>query len=197
MGENVPEAKVVLLGSTMVGKTTLVTHVTTGEFDPSIKATVGACYASKTFTVNDKQIKLQIWDTAGQERFKTLVPMYFRGSKVAIVCFAVDDEKSLTEVDFWAQSVKNGANPPPVIFIVANKIDLVDTRVVTTEKGKEIAAKWDAKYFEVSAQAGTNVTEMITAVAEVALSQIKDAEGAGGTQVVSIKPDKKQKKGCC
>lgn len=87
MGENVPEAKVVLLGTTMVGKTTLVTQVTTGEFDPSIKATVGACYASKTFEVRDKMIKLQIWDTAGQERFQSLGSSFYRGTDACILAF--------------------------------------------------------------------------------------------------------------
>lgn len=122
--------------------------------------------------------------------------MYYRGSKVAIVCFSVTDEASLNEVDFWANGVKGGANPAPVIFIVANKIDMVDERVISTEKGKEIAAKWNAEYFEVSAQTGTNVNDMITRVAEVALGQIKETEGSGAA-VVSIKAEKKKKKTCC
>lgn len=169
-----PEAKVVLLGTTMVGKTSIVTRVTSGEFDPSIKPTIGACYASKTFTVDDKTVKLQIWDTAGQERFKTLVPMYYRGSKVAIIVFSVIDEQSLSEVSFWANGVKAGASPPPAIFVVGNKIDLQNERKVTTEQGQEVAKQFGAEYFEISATTGANLDEMIKRVATVALQQVKD-----------------------
>lgn len=169
-----PEAKVVLLGTTMVGKTSIVTRVTSGEFDESIKPTIGACYASKTFEIDGKSIKLQIWDTAGQERFKTLVPMYYRGSKVAIIVFSVIDEQSLSEVSFWANGVKAGASPPPALFVVANKIDLQDERKITTEQGQEVASQFGATYFEISANTGANLDEMINKVASVALSQVKD-----------------------
>lgn len=196
--EAVPEAKVVLLGTTMVGKTSIVTRVTSGEFDPSIKPTIGACYASKSFDVGDRTVKLQIWDTAGQERFKTLVPMYYRGAKVAIIVFSVTDQASLAEIEFWANGVKAGASPPPILVIVANKIDLAEERVVTEAQGREVAQKWNAEYFEVSATTGANLDTMINRVAEVALGQVKDDKME--TTVVTIKREKNGKKGakgCC
>ncbi|KAH0787789.1 small GTP-binding protein [Histomonas meleagridis] len=190
--ETVPEAKVVLLGTTMVGKTSIVTRVTSGEFDPSIKPTIGACYASKSFDVDGKTVKLQIWDTAGQERFKTLVPMYYRGAKVAVIVFSVTDSASLGEIDFWATGVKSGTSPPPVLFVIGNKIDLVDERVVSTEQGQEVANKHGAEYFEISATTGDNVDKMIMRVAQVALNSIKD-EAPSGPAVVTI--ESKEKKG--
>ncbi|OHT06020.1 small GTP-binding protein [Tritrichomonas foetus] len=191
----IPEAKVVLLGTTMVGKTSIVTRVTSGEFDPSIKPTIGACYASKSFDVNGKTVKLQIWDTAGQERFKTLVPMYYRGAKVAVIVFSVVDAASLNEIDFWATGVKAGASPAPLLFVIGNKIDLVDERTVTEEQGQEVAKKHGAEYFEISATTGTNIDKMIARVAEVALAQVKDEQPQ--TSVVTIKAEKNKKKGCC
>ena len=195
--ESVPEAKVVLLGTTMVGKTSIVTRVTSGEFDPSIKPTIGACYASKSFEVGERTVKLQIWDTAGQERFKTLVPMYYRGAKVAIIVFSVIDQASLAEIEFWANGVKAGASPPPILVIVANKIDLEAERVVSEAQGKEVAQKWNAEYFEVSATTGANLDKMINRVAEIALSQVK--EDKTETTVVTIKHEKGGKKSgkCC
>lgn len=191
-----PEAKVVLLGASSVGKTSIVTRVTSGAFDPTIKPTIGACYASKSFNVEDRTIKLQIWDTAGQERFKNLVPMYYRGSRVALVVFSVADKGSFDDVDFWVQSVKASSNTPPVIFLIANKIDLVDHIEVTTEQGKEIAEKWGAEYFEVSAVTGTNVDDMIQRLAQVALDQVRE-EPRQGQAAVQIKAAKKDKSGCC
>ncbi|KAH0792235.1 small GTP-binding protein [Histomonas meleagridis] len=194
--EAVPEAKVVLLGTTMVGKTSIVTRVTSGEFDPSIKPTIGACYASKSFDVNGRTVKLQIWDTAGQERFKTLVPMYYRGAKVAVIVFSVTDSASLGEIDFWATGVKSGTSPPPVLFVIGNKIDLVDERVVSTEQGQEVASKHGAEYFEISATTGDNVDKMIMRVAEVALSQVKDEAPSGGGAVVTIETHEKKNNKC-
>lgn len=189
---SIPEAKVVLVGATMVGKTSIVTRVTSGEFDPEIKSTIGACYASKSFVINERSVKLHIWDTAGQERFRTLVPMYYRGAKVAIIVFSVDDLKSLEDVEFYADGLIDVA-PPPIIVVVANKIDLTDRRCVTRGQGETIAKKYNAEYFEISAQTGVNLDKMIHRVAEIAMTQIND--DVEGTVVINTTPQKK--KNCC
>ena len=193
--EGILEAKVVLLGATMVGKTTLVTQFTLGEFDPSIKSTIGACYASKIVTVDRETIKLQIWDTAGQEKFKTLVPMYFRGAKVAILAFSVCDTDSKKEVVFWANSVKQSSSQIPKMFVVGNKIDLANNRVVSKEDGRELAKEIGADYFEVSAMEGTGVEELLSMVAKSALEAVKaDAPQPKSAVITS---SKKTKTGCC
>lgn len=191
---SIPEAKVVLVGATMVGKTSIVTRVTSGEFDQEIKSTIGACYASKSFVINERTIKLQIWDTAGQERFRTLVPMYYRGAKVAIIVFSVDDLKSLDDVEFYADGIIDVAPPPPIIVVVANKIDLADRRCVTREQGETVAKKYNAEYFEISAQTGVNLDKMIQRVAEIAITQVNDE--VESTVVINTTPQKK-KKNCC
>ena len=192
--DGIPEAKVVLLGSTMVGKTSLVTRFTSGEFDPSIKATVGACYASKVVPVEKETIKLQIWDTAGQEKFRTLVPMYFRGAKVAILTFSVCDADSQKEVLFWANSVKQGTAQMPTLFVVGNKIDLPE-RTVSTESGKETANEVGGEYIEVSALEGTNMDQLLNMIAKAALTAVKADAPQPKTQTIT--PSGKKKDGCC
>ena len=194
--DSIPEAKVVLLGSTMVGKTSLVTRFTSNEFDPSIKATVGACYASKIVAVDNETVKLQIWDTAGQEKFRTLVPMYFRGAKVAILTFSVCDGDSQKEVLFWANSVKQGTAQMPKLFVVGNQIDIADSRTVTPESGKETANEIDAEYIEVSALEGTNVDQLLNMIAKAALAAVKADAPPPKTQQITGK-GKKDKGGCC
>lgn len=191
----IPEAKVVLIGTTNVGKTSIVTRVTSGEFDPEIKNTVGACYATKSFSVDNQTIKLQIWDTAGQERFKTLVPMYYRGAVVAVVVFSVTEEATLEEIDFYANGVLSVANPPPAIIIVANKIDLESERVISREKGEEYARKFNAEYFEISAATGVGIEPMIKRIAEISFNRIKD--DVQKSDVVIIKKNDKKQKSCC
>ena len=196
MTDGIPEAKVVLLGATMVGKTSLVTRFTSGEFDPSIKATVGACYASKVVQVDNETVKLQIWDTAGQEKFRTLVPMYFRGAKVAILVFAVNDVDSQKDVTFWANSVKQGTAQMPTLFVVGNKIDLTDSRTVSTESGKETALEVGAEYIEASAKDNTNLDELLKKVARAALQAVKSDAPQPKTQTITT-TNKKKKDGCC
>lgn len=193
--EGIPEAKIVLLGATMVGKTTLVTRFTSGEFDPSIKATVGACYASKIVPVDNETVKLQIWDTAGQEKFKNLVPMYFRAAKVAILTFSVGDTESSEEVIFWSNNLKQNTTVMPTLFVVGNKIDLPD-RTVSEEQGRKIAAEVGGEYIEVSAKDGINIDKLLNMIAQAALKAVKNDSPQPKSQTINPTP-KKRKDGCC
>ena len=195
MTDNIPEAKVVLLGATMVGKTTLVTRFTSGEFDPSIKSTIGACYASKLVELPEGPIKLQIWDTAGQEKFKTLVPMYFRGAKVAILVYSVIDSDSKNEVEFWANSVKQATTGNTQLIFVGNKIDMDSERTVQKSQGEELAKELGGAFIEVSAMENTNVQELLQLIGKKALEVVKSEEPQPSSQPIT--PSTKKKQGCC
>ena len=79
--------KVVLLGESAVGKTSLATRFVNNQFSEFEESTIGAAFLSKALTINNKTIKFEIWDTAGQERYQSLAPMYYRGAKVGIIVF--------------------------------------------------------------------------------------------------------------
>jgi small GTP-binding protein len=187
-------AKIVLLGATMVGKTTLVSRLTAGEFDDNIKPTVGACYSCRVTDVGATRIKLQIWDTAGQERFKTVVPMYFRGAAAALIVYSVVDANSFRDVDFWATRLKERSDRPPALFLIGNKIDLPE-REVSTAAGQDAAKAHGAEFYEVSAASGIGLEEMIQRVAEVAVARAdeKSAPIDASTTVVVIKDHPKRK----
>jgi small GTP-binding protein len=196
--EDIPAMKVVFLGSTLVGKTSLVTQATSSQFDWSIKPTIGASYASKIVKIGPTLIKLQIWDTAGQERFKTLVPMYFRGAAVAVIVFSLIDPPSLHDVDFWASAVKQSASPPPAIFVAGNKVDLDEERTLTAAQGEAVARQYGAEYWEISAKSGEHVEEMMNRIAEVGVARIKNEPAAKNDLVVKIMArNDKGKKKCC
>ena len=195
MADNIPEAKVVLLGTSMVGKTTLVTRFTCGEFDPSIKSTIGACYASKLVEIPEGAIKLQIWDTAGQEKFKTLVPMYFRGAKVAILVYSVIDAESKKEVEFWANSVKQATTGNTQLIFVGNKIDRESERVVQKSEGEELAKQLGGDFIEVSAKENTEVQHLLELIGKKALEVVKNEEPEPTTQTIT--PTNKKPSGCC
>jgi small GTP-binding protein len=193
--DDLPSAKIVLLGATMVGKTTLISRLTNGDFDPSSQVTVGPCYSSRVTEVGATRITLQIWDTAGQERFKTLVPMYFRGAAAALIIYSVVDATSFRDVAFWAARVKEDSNSPPTLFLIANKTDLPQ-RQVSVADGQDAAKTHGAEFYEVSAASGVGLDEMIQRVAEVALASTEEKKAATVIKIKDGPPPKKTKRPC-
>ncbi len=98
------EAKIVLLGSSNVGKTCIATRYKEGKFTSEHKATVGAAYFQKNFGFPDgSQLKLHIWDTGGSEKFKSVAPLYYKDAHAALIVYAIDNEESFQQVDYWLQ----------------------------------------------------------------------------------------------
>ena len=89
MSEKVREVKVVLLGDSGVGKSSLVLRFVTNSFKPYSESTIGASFTTKLITLEEKSIKYQIWDTAGQEKYHSLAPMYYRGAAAAIIVYDI------------------------------------------------------------------------------------------------------------
>ena len=93
--------KVIILGDSGVGKTSLMNQYVNKKFNAQYKATIGADFLTKEVTVDDRLVTMQIWDTAGQERFRAMAPMYYRNAAAAIVCFDITDESSFNTMKEW------------------------------------------------------------------------------------------------
>lgn len=126
------EAKVVLLGSQGVGKTSLILRLTTGSFSaiPAPASLDGSLYKRK-LVHNGVPVKLQIWDTAGQERFRSMAPIYYRGAHVCILVYDITDRKSFQDVRSWLEELGGKASKDMLIYVVGAKIDLERQRAVT------------------------------------------------------------------
>lgn len=120
-----PAYKIVLLGDSSVGKTSLVHCFTTDSFDPHLANTIGAAFISKEHTSSNRTIKFEIWDTAGQERYKSLTPMYYRNAKVALVCFDLSQpQESFERARYWIEQLAVLGPLDIKIKVVGNKEDL-------------------------------------------------------------------------
>jgi small GTP-binding protein len=146
----------VLLGEGGVGKTSIAHRLIDDDFKSDLPSTVGADLGQKILTVNGTCAQLAIWDTAGQEVFRSLTPQYYRDAQMALVVFSVTDKRSFDEAAFWIRSVR-AETPSAVITLVANKIDLDDTRVVSFDLGETLADEFNIAYVETSAQTGQGV----------------------------------------
>ncbi|KAK8881080.1 hypothetical protein M9Y10_003808 [Tritrichomonas musculus] len=195
------DSKIVLLGATSVGKTSIICRAVSDEFDSEMPATIGACYTAKQVQLSDVTVNLQIWDTAGQERFRTLAPMYYRGSVIALLVFSLIEESSLNDVKNWANEMKHQTDEMPKLFVIGNKMDLVDERVITTEQGEEVAKELNAIYCEVSAKSGRGIEELFVNVAEESAKKLCADSGApkNTQQKIDLKQGDSsgQKKKCC
>jgi small GTP-binding protein len=145
------DAKLVLAGSTSVGKTSIVNVATTGCFDGEVASTLGASFSTKSVIIGSVEVRLQIWDTAGQERFRSMAQNYFRDADIALLVYAVDDIQSFQDIDSWVQTIRQHALRRIVLVLVGNKHDREDTRVVMRQDGEDKAAAISALFFEVSA----------------------------------------------
>ncbi|BGP32496.1 hypothetical protein JCM10296v2_004277 [Rhodotorula toruloides] len=118
------EAKVVIVGSQGVGKTSLIHRSTTGKFNHSLSSTMGAGFLTKKLTIADTKVHFQLWDTAGGERFRSLAKLYYRGALAAILVYDVTDESSLQELKFWLQELRKNMSEDLIILVVGTKADL-------------------------------------------------------------------------
>jgi small GTP-binding protein len=101
-GSNKLEAKIVLIGNSGVGKTSIALRYKEGKFSDNPKATVGASYFQKTIAFKDHtQLKLHIWDTGGSEKFRSVAPLYYKGAHAALVCYSIIDDNSFRSMDDW------------------------------------------------------------------------------------------------
>lgn len=167
--------KVVLLGESGVGKSSLALRFVTDEFRPYSEATIGASFMSKSITITtdekeeqklpERNISFKIWDTAGQEKYRSLAPMYYRGSSAAILVYDVANPSTFAALQDWVNELNNNGPPGLVLGICGNKSDLEDDRMVGRSVGKEYADRINALFIETSAKNGSNVGEMFSKLA--------------------------------
>ena len=116
--------KIVILGDSSVGKTSIATQFSNGTFSDLQDSTIGAAFFSKTRIVDGKEKKVEIWDTAGQERYHSLAPMYYRGAKGALVVFDITSTSSFNRAKMWVTELRIVSNLDIPITLVGNKSDL-------------------------------------------------------------------------
>ena len=151
--------KLLFLGDTSVGKTSLLLRYTENVFENGLP-TVGVDVKYKYITHENKKIRLDIWDTAGQERFRGIAENYFRGSNGIIFVFDISNKESFTKLKLWMNDAISKINKGTEMVIAENKIDLEDKRDVSKELIKEFGEKNNIEIFSTSAKTGEGVEQM-------------------------------------
>jgi Ras-related protein Rab-1A len=134
--------KLVIVGDTGVGKSSLLLRFADNQFYDNYLATIGVDFRFKTMNVDGKLVKFQIWDTAGQERFRTITSAYYKGSHGILLVYDITDGQSYQDIDkFWLQEVENYAEKDVELYLIGNKSDLVERRATPTADVDEYCRK--------------------------------------------------------
>ena len=150
--------KILLIGDSGVGKSSLLVRFCDDAFSGKQLSTIGVDFKVKYVELRDKKFKLAIWDTAGQERFRTLTSSYYRGAHALILVYDTSSRASFSNLSYWLEEVnKYSTNGEAVILVVGNKID--EPREVSTEEGQEFAFNNSALFIETSAKTKQGVRE--------------------------------------
>ena len=169
MANNAEPAKVVLLGESGVGKTSIIAQFTSGKFDPDCVTYLSAQFISKTVEFQNlgKAIKFDIWDTAGQEKYRALAKIFYKDAKVIFLVYDITDAKSFNELkSYWHGVVKANGDSDAIIAIVANKNDLYDHAQVQNEEGEEFARSIGAIFQSTSAKSDSGITTLFDNVGQ-------------------------------
>ena len=162
MGE--PESiKVVLLGETGVGKTSIISQFTTHTFDPHRETSLSAQFISKTVDFQDigQSIKFDIWDTVGQEKYRSLAKIFYKDAKVIIFVYDITRPETFEGLkNYWYDETKNNTDGEPILAVVANKIDLYANSKVSNNDGKAFADQIGAIFQTTSALSDSGISTL-------------------------------------
>ncbi|CAO3640281.1 unnamed protein product [Mucor fragilis] len=174
--------KVIILGDSGVGKTSLMNQYVNKKFSNQYKATIGADFLTKEVLVDNRVVTMQIWDTAGQERFQSLGVAFYRGADCCVLAYDVNNSRSFESLDQWRDEFLVQASPrDPDRFpfvLLGNKIDVEESRRMVSQK-RAMAwcqSKGNVPYFETSAKEAINVEQAFQTIAKNALSQETDVD---------------------
>jgi len=167
--------KLLIIGNSSVGKTSFLFRYADDSFTSAFVSTVGIDFKVKTVFRQDKRVKLQIWDTAGQERYRTITTAYYRGAMGFILMYDVTNEESFNAVQDWCTQIKTYSWDNAQVVLVGNKCDLEDERVVSTERGKQLADQLGLEFFETSAKENINVKAVFERLVDIICDKMSES----------------------
>ncbi|PAA90314.1 hypothetical protein BOX15_Mlig001100g1 [Macrostomum lignano] len=172
--------KLLIIGDSGVGKSSLLVRYTDDTFSGSYITTIGVDFKIKTIEVNGVRVKLQIWDTAGQERFRTITATYYRGAHGIIVVYDVNSAGTFLNVKRWFEEIQQHCPTAVAKVIVGNKNDCPETKVISTPDLKTVADEFNVPFVETSAKDNVNVDLLFNLVTEEILKTKRSGGQSGG-----------------
>jgi Ras-related protein Rab-8A len=195
-GEELPIYKILLIGDSTVGKTSLILQYCQGQFNSYGISTIGVDTKIKYVKYNDKKIGLEIWDTAGQERFRALAKNFYQGADGIILMYDLTQKKTFNNIKHWFNDIIDNIEINKVaIIIVGNKSDL-SSRQITKESCDKFCEQYNLKSIETSCLKNTNVDETFNFLIEKIIKENNYKNSYGSFSIIN-KTNKSKAKKCC
>ncbi|NWQ76661.1 RAB17 protein, partial [Columbina picui] len=192
--------KVVLLGSTSVGKSSLAYRYVKNDFKESLP-TVGCSFFTQTLNLEVATIRFEIWDTAGQEKYHSVCHLYYRGAHAALLVYDITNKETLNRAKLWLTDLEKEFLPDEIVIsLVGNKTDLAAEREVATEEGEEFARTKGLLFMETSAKSNHQVNDIFMAIAQELLrreqEKASNPSASRGRSAVDL-GQSRVRTGCC
>ena len=152
--------RICLIGNASVGKTSLLSRYSDNKFKPNYSATIGVDFRVITLKYKNIVAKVHVWDTAGQERFISVATNYYRSCNGFIYVYDITNKDSLDKLDFWINLTNENCDSNVINFLVGNKSDLENERVISKDVAQNFAQKYNLIYLETSAKNNNNVDKL-------------------------------------
>ena len=202
--EKLYECKIITLGDSQVGKTCLIYRFCEETFVDTYLSTIGLDSKVKFVTLdNNRKIKLVIHDTAGQERFKSISANYIKKADGILMVYDITNKQSFINIKNWIKTAQEDMKKKIPIYLIGNKADLEDERIITQENGENLSEEYNLKFYETSCKTGANIEECFMDMANE-LYNIMDEkfnknkkESKENSESLQIEKKGGKKKKCC
>ena len=188
------QLKLLLIGDSSVGKTSLLLRYVDDKFSPSFVATIGIDFKVKRILLDSQEVRLQLWDTAGQERFRTITTSYFRGAHGILIVFDMSMRASFTSVANWVAQLRDtvaaaeASGGGVALVLVGTKADLADRLQVTEAEGAALAEQYGMRFFATSAKYNSGIKEAFDVLAREALAKAAPKREAAAASAAAAAP---------
>lgn len=168
--------KIVLIGDESVGKTSMIRRFVLDRFDDRYISTLGTKVTKRNLTIREStaiyNITFMIWDVMGQKRFEKIQSVAFKNSHGGFIVCDVTKNQSYEHMEVWLDLLYRVTRDIPLVFL-ANKVDLVDQRVVDEQNIQDLANKYGVPFYFTSAKTGENVNKAFFALGKLMVRPFK------------------------
>ena len=152
--------KLIVVGDQNTGKSCILNRFANNTFQENYQATIGLDFQTIPLIIDNQNVALLLYDTAGQEKFRSLIPLYTKDANIILLIYDITNDESFRNIEKWYESLSNINKEEAIIFLVGNKIDLVEQRKVNEDEAKIFAEGHNYIFQEVSALTGDGIQEL-------------------------------------
>ena len=203
--------KIVLIGESGVGKTSLISQLMDQSFQHDQQSTTGGTFSTKTVQCdNNRTLKLEIWDTAGQERYRSLTTMFYKDANAAVLVYDITRKDSFEQLEeYWTKQIKENSPSDIILAVCGNKSDLIEKEDVNEDTARKFAQSLGAIFVSTSAKSIEQVNNLFIQLVKLytQCNEVKFIDEEDSTlykqrkDTVKITKEntikKNKKKGCC